>query len=69
MTSTKHSLDKLDISAFDAAEFLDSEEIIAEYLNAAMSDPDPDIFLMALSNVARARGIAMIAEKSGRAPE
>ena len=31
--------------AFDAAEYLDSEEVIAEYLNAALEDENPDVFL------------------------
>lgn len=50
---------------FDAAEFLDDPEVIALYLSDAAADPDPDMFIVALSNVARAVGISSIAAKSG----
>jgi probable addiction module antidote protein len=63
--SAKRKPKKPALSAFDAAEFLDNEEMIAEYLNAAMKETDPNVFLGALSDVARAKGIARIAEKSG----
>lgn len=32
---------------------------------AAMEDPNPDVFLAALFEVAKARGIATLAERSG----
>ncbi|AEG69424.1 addiction module antidote protein [Ralstonia solanacearum] len=50
---------------FDAAAYLDSEETIAEFLAAAMEDPNPDVFLAALGAVARARGIAKVAADAG----
>jgi probable addiction module antidote protein len=50
---------------FDPADYLDSDETIAEYLTAALEDPNPDVFLLALSDVARARGIGDIAQKTG----
>ncbi len=53
------------ISTFDAAQYLDSEEMMAEYLSAAMQDPNPDVFLTALADVARARGIARLAKETG----
>jgi probable addiction module antidote protein len=62
--SAKKKPRKRVLSSFDAAEFLDSEETIAEYLNAAKKKSDPDVFLGALSEVARAKRIAVIAEKS-----
>ncbi len=31
-------------------------ETIAEYLTAALEDPNPDVFLAALADVAKARG-------------
>ena len=43
---------------WDAADHLDSEEIILAYLEAAFEDGHPDLIAAALSNVARARGIA-----------
>lgn len=50
---------------FDASEFLDSEEAIAEYLAAALADPDPDLFVAALGDVAKARGMTQIAREAG----
>lgn len=50
---------------FDAADYLDSEETIAEFLTAALEDEDPEVFLAALAAVARARGIAAIASSAG----
>jgi probable addiction module antidote protein len=56
---------KTKFAPFNAAEYLDNEEVIAEYLAAALEDPDPEVFMMAVSNVAKARGIAKIARDSG----
>ncbi len=50
---------------FDAADYLDSEEVIAEYLNAALEDKNPDVFLVAVSDVAKARGMAQLAKDTG----
>ncbi|MEW6621239.1 MAG: addiction module antidote protein [bacterium] len=53
------------LTKFDAADYLDNEETIAEYLTAAMEDENPDVFLMAIADVAKARGIAAIAKSTG----
>lgn len=53
------------ISKFDAVDYLDSEEMMAEYLAAAMEDENPDVFLAALADVAKARGIAQLARDTG----
>jgi probable addiction module antidote protein len=50
---------------FDAAYYLDSEETIAEYLTAALEDENPDVFLAALSDVAKARGMSAVAQSAG----
>jgi probable addiction module antidote protein len=50
---------------FDVVDYLDNEEVIAEYLTAAMEDSDPDMFLRAVSDVARARGMSKLAQDSG----
>ena len=55
----------LKLAPFDASEFLDNEEVVAEYLAAALEDPNPDVFLSAVANVAKARGMAKVAEDSG----
>ncbi len=53
------------IAPFDAAEYLDSEEAIAEYLSAALEESDPAIFLAALADVAKARGMTKMAKDAG----
>ena len=53
------------ITDFDPAAYLDSEGTIAEYLTAILEENDPDLLLSALSDVARARGVAQIAKNSG----
>lgn len=53
------------LSKFDAADYLDNEETIAEYLTAALEDENPDVFLAAISDVAKARGMAAIAKSTG----
>jgi probable addiction module antidote protein len=53
------------ISEFDASAYLDNEETIAEYLSAALEDSDPNVFLSAIGQVAKARGMSAIAQDSG----
>ena len=50
---------------FDAADYLEDEETIAEYLTAALDDPNPDVFLTAVRDVARARGTTQLAKDAG----
>lgn len=52
-------------TAFDAADYLKDEEVIAEYLTAALEDPNPEVFLLAVRDVARARGMAELASNIG----
>ncbi|MFN5009961.1 MAG: addiction module antidote protein [Gammaproteobacteria bacterium] len=51
--------------SFDTSDFLDDDEIIAEYLTAALEESDPDVFLTAIGQVAKARGMARIADRTG----
>lgn len=57
--------DELMLAPFDASDYLDSEETIAEYLRAALENPDPDAFLTAVRDVAKARGISRVADEAG----
>ncbi len=50
---------------FDPSAFLDNEQVIAEYLIAALEDGNPDVFLAAVGHVAKARGMGAIAESTG----
>ncbi|MDB5777623.1 MAG: putative addiction module antidote protein [Herbaspirillum sp.] len=53
------------ITPFDASKYLDSEEAISEYMNAAIEEGDTDIFMAALANVVKAKGIAKVAIDAG----
>ena len=53
------------LTTFDVADYLDNEEGISEYLSVALEDPDPEMFLMAVRNVARARGMTQLARDAG----
>jgi len=53
------------LAKFDAADYLDNEEVIAEYLTAALEDPNPEVFLAAVADVAKARGMTKLAKDTG----
>jgi len=53
------------VKPFDTSAFLDDDEVIAEYLTAALEDSNPDVFLAAVGQVAKARGMGAIAEGAG----
>ena len=50
---------------YDAAEYLESEEDMAAYLQAAFAEGDPALIIHALGNIARARGMTEIACQTG----
>ena len=50
---------------WDMAKYLDSEEMISEYLNAALEDGDPAVISAALGNIARARGMSQLSRETG----
>ena len=56
---------KIETAPFDAADYLTDEATITESLAAAMEDPDSEMLLVALRNVARARGMAQLARDTG----
>lgn len=51
--------------AFDAARYLDDDAAIAEYMTAVLETNDPDLLLLALGDVARAKGMAQVAKDAG----
>jgi probable addiction module antidote protein len=53
------------LSAFDAAKFLDSDEAVAEFIDAALETGEPAVLIRALGEVARAQGMAGVAKRSG----
>lgn len=50
---------------FEAADYLDSEEMMAEYLNQALASGNTDLLLVAIGDVAKARGMAQVARDAG----
>ncbi len=54
-----------DIAPFQASDYLDSEETIAAYINAVLEEDDPALLLAAISDVAKARGMARVAQDAG----
>ncbi|HEX3128421.1 MAG TPA: addiction module antidote protein [Thermoanaerobaculia bacterium] len=50
---------------FDAARYLTDDAAVAEYITAVLELDDPDLLLLALADVARARGMAQIAKEAG----
>jgi probable addiction module antidote protein len=52
-------------SRYDTADYLDSEDVIAAYLTAVLDENDPALFVAALGDVARARGMTQISNDTG----
>lgn len=62
---TLEIMKKSEVTRLDIAEYLDSEETVAEYLNLICQENDPALLLHAIGHVARSKGMAKIAESSG----
>ena len=56
---------KIKLITFDAADHLDSPEMIAEYLTQVLDGGDPEELLRALGHIAKARGMARISAETG----
>ena len=54
-----------DLPEFDMAEHLPDDEAIAQYLTIVLAENDPSELAHALGTVARARGMASIAQSAG----
>lgn len=50
---------------FDAARYLTDDAAIAEYMTAVLETDDADLLLLALGDVARARGMTQVAKDAG----
>jgi probable addiction module antidote protein len=50
---------------YDISDYLDSKEMIAEYLNAVLEEGDNADLIVALGHVAKAIGMSKIAEETG----
>jgi probable addiction module antidote protein len=60
---------RLKTKKYDVANYLDSDEMIAAYLDAAFESGDTSRIAEALGDVARARGMTKIARATGLARE
>ena len=50
---------------WDITRYLDSDEAIAAYIDAALEDDDPALLAAALGDVARAKGMTQVAAETG----
>jgi probable addiction module antidote protein len=50
---------------WDSAEYLKTDEAIANYLDAVFEDGDPALIAAALGDVARAKGMSKVAQAAG----
>ncbi len=50
---------------FDAARYLTDDDAVAEYMNAVLETGNSDHLLLALGDIARARGMAQVAKDTG----
>jgi len=55
----------METSKFDIADYLDSNEMIAEYLNVILEEGNETEIITAIGNVAKAIGMTKIAEETG----
>jgi len=53
------------VTTFDVSQYLDSKEMIAEYLSQVLEDGDMDEVLEAIKHIAKAKGISKIAKDTG----
>ncbi|MCX5810000.1 MAG: putative addiction module antidote protein [Proteobacteria bacterium] len=56
---------KIKTIPWDAAEYLKTEEDMANYLEAVLEDSDPALLSAALGDIARAKGMTQIARETG----
>jgi probable addiction module antidote protein len=54
-----------ELSNFDIADYLKTDKDIAEYLTVVLEDGDPALFVAAIGDIARAKGMSEISKKSG----
>jgi len=58
-----------DLTDFDTADFLKTEEDIAAYLSVVLEENDPNALIDALNTISRAKGMGYLAQKTGLARE
>lgn len=56
---------KNELTDFDISQYLDNKEVIAEYLTQVLEDGDIDELMVAIGNIAKAKGLSQISKDSG----
>ena len=56
---------KNELTDFDISQYLDNKEVIAEYLTQVLEDGDIDELMVAIGNIAKAKGLTQISKDSG----
>ena len=57
--------EKLKTTKWEVADYLKTDEDMADYLEAAMEDGHPAVIATAIGNIARAKGMTQVARKAG----
>ena len=60
---------KTKLTQWDAADYLDTAEDLALYLDAALAENDPALVAAALGDIARSKGMSAIARETGLSRE
>jgi len=55
----------METSKFDISDYLDSNEMIAEYLNSVLEEGNDTEIVIAIGHIAKAIGMTKIAEETG----
>jgi len=50
-----------ELKVFEASDYLNNEDEIAQFLTISLEDPNPDVFLRVLQELAKARGVSQLA--------
>lgn len=53
------------VERYDVTDFLEGEEDVIAYLNAALDDGHPEVIAHAIGNIARMRGMSRVAKECG----
>ena len=55
----------METSKFDIADYLDSNEMVSEYLNAVLAEGNESDFIVAIGNIAKSSGMSKSANETG----
>jgi probable addiction module antidote protein len=58
-------LNSMESTRFDIADYLDSKEMIAEYLNTVLEEGDHADMIIAIGHIAKAIGMTKISKETG----